>query len=212
MKEVLKKITPLYKLYLFLFKMKNKFYNYVTIPSYKTKRETILKAARRYNSNAYFVETGTYMGDTVEYLKNDFAQLISIELSGDLAKQAAERFKNESKIRIVNGDSSKELKTILKDINTPVVFWLDGHYSSDFWVGDKHIITAKGDKQTPILEELGHIAEHGVKNHLILIDDARLFKGKDDYPELSVVKKFVAAKMPEYRFSVQHDIIRILPR
>ena len=212
MKIILKKIYPLYKLYLFLYKLKIVFFNYLTIPSYKTKRKTILKTANDYNLNQYFIETGTYFGDTVDYLKNYFVNLITIELSPDLAKHASDRFKNYSNVSVINGDSSKELINILKFIDSPIVFWLDGHYSSEFWIGENLIITAKGEKYTPILEELTLISKHFVKNHVILIDDARLFTGNDDYPKLSVIKEFVSREMKSYFLTVKNDIIRILPK
>jgi hypothetical protein len=41
------------------------------------------------------------------------------------------------------------LPLIIKDLNEPAIFWLDGHYSSG--------ITAKGDKICPIFEELDSI-------------------------------------------------------
>jgi hypothetical protein len=212
MKIILKKIYPLYKLYLFLYKLKIVFFNYLIIPSYKTKRKTILKTANDYNLNQYFIETGTYFGDTVDYFKNYFVNLITIELSPDLAKRASDRFKSYSNVSVINGDSSKELINILKFIDSPIVFWLDGHYSSEFWIGENLIITAKGEKYTPILEELTLISNHFVKNHVILIDDARLFTGNDDYPKLSVIKEFVSTEMKSYFLTVKNDIIRILPK
>ena len=212
MKKYLKKIRFLYKLYFFLFNLKNSILNFLTIPSYKTKREIILKTAIKYNCNQYFIETGTFFGDTVDYLKKYFDKLITIELNSDLADRALQRFKNHSNIRVIKGDSSKELINILETIDSPIVFWLDGHYSSKFWVGKNLIVTAKGEKDTPILEELILIANHCVKSHVILIDDARDFTGNGDYPSLSVIKDFVKREMINYIFSVKNDIIRILPK
>ena len=151
------------------------------------------------------------MGDTVEYLKNDFNRLFSIELNEDLAAKAVKRFSNESKIKIVQGDSATQLEFILSEIKVPVVFWLDGHYSSEFQLGDEYIVTGKGDKDTPVLEELIQISRHPVKNHVILIDDARLFNGDNDYPTKQQVIEFVKQQLPAHSFSIKNDIIRILP-
>jgi hypothetical protein len=212
MKSVLKRITPLLSLYRFFWKKKNEFYNWYTIPSYKTKRETILSVARKYDQNTVFIETGTYMGDTVEYVKNQFSKVFSIELSQELAEKARQRFSAESKISIVQGDSATQLGNILQSVNAPCLLWLDGHYSSEFWVGDKYVVTAKGVKETPILEELRQVANHSIKNHVILIDDARLFVGKNDYPPMSELRSFVAANFPGYSIAAKNDIIRILPK
>ena len=83
----------------------------------------------------------------------------------------------------------------------PCLFWLDGHYSAG--------ITAKGEKETPIWEELEHICDHPIKNHVILIDDASLFVGKNDYPNLDSLQKFVESRFPDNIFEVRDDMIRI---
>lgn len=211
MKELLKKITPLYKLYLYFLQQKKKLRDRITIPDYAVKRKTIIDLSKQYNCTEVFIETGTYMGDTVEFLKNDFKRLFSIELNEDLAAKAAKRFSTESKIMIVQGDSATQLATLLSEISSPVAFWLDGHYSSEYQVGDEYIVTGKGEKDTPVMEELIQISRHPVKNHVILIDDARLFNGHDDYPTKQQVSEFVKQKLPNHRFSIKKDIIRILP-
>jgi len=86
-------------------------------------------------------------------------------------------------------------------VEKPCLFWLDGHYSG----GN----TAKGEKETPIMEELRQICAHPVKNHLILIDDAREFTGQNDYPTIESLRTFVGARLPGYGFDVKDDIIRI---
>jgi len=44
--------------------------------------------------------------------------------------------------------------------------------------------------------------------HVILIDDARLFVGKDDYPTLHALKQMVLTEQPNWNFEVKDDIIR----
>jgi hypothetical protein len=212
MKKLLKRITPLYRLFLLYLKKKQALYNKLTIPDYGYKRKFIIDLARQYHCTDVFVETGTFFGDTIEYVKNDFKSLVSIELNEELSLRAAERFRNNPNVQIVQGDSAKQLSSILSNIGSPVVFWLDGHYSSAFQVGDKYIATSRGEKETPIMDELLQIKNHFVKKHLILIDDARLFNGANDYPALDEVKRFVESQLPEYKFSVRNDIIRILPK
>ena len=146
------------------------------------------------------IETGTYKGDMVEAQKNNFKKIISIELSMDLFEKARERFKNDNQIFIVQGDSGKVLPNILKDINEPVIFWLDGHYSGG--------ITAKGDKECPIYEELEAILIGKKFNHIILIDDARCFIGDGDYPTMKKLTEFIKSKNDKYQVEVKHDIIR----
>lgn len=61
------------------------------------------------------------------------------------------------------------LYDVIKNINSSITFWLDGHYSG--------YDTAQGDENNPILKELEQIKKHHIKNHTILIDDIRLCGG-----------------------------------
>ncbi len=207
----LKKITPLYKVYQFIFRKNNLNKTPDNIPDIVTKRNDILKIANEYSWADTFVETGTLVGDTIEFFKNNFSKLYSIELDKELANRAIKRFSADDKIKIIQGNSSEQLKYILETINTTCIFWLDGHYSGEFSAGSEYIRTAKGDKNTPILEELNQISNHHLNSHIILIDDARLFFGQNDYPTIAKLKKYISKKFPGHSFEVKNDIIRILP-
>lgn len=145
-----------------------------------------------------FIETGTFMGDTPFAVKNDFTKIYSIELSKEYAQKAVLRFKEDKYIKIIQGDSITELAKLIKNINEPCFFWLDGHYSG----GD----TAKGEKEAPVLEEVLPILKMN-QNHIILIDDARLFIGSHSYPYLFSFVHFVKKYNKKYKMSVANDII-----
>lgn len=149
-----------------------------------------------------FYESGTYKGDMVFGMKDKFKKITTIELSDFYFKKAKGRFERNKHIEIIKGDSEKQIKMFIKNLKTPCIFWLDGHFSS----GN----TAKGKLNTPILNELKSILSHGVKSHVILIDDARCFTGQDDYPKISEIKKIL--KDSNYHLEVKNDIIRITPR
>ena len=136
--------------------------------------------------------------------KFTFGQIYSIELDAGLCMKARERFTDVPNVNIIQGDSSNILPDILASVKQPCLFWLDGHYSGD--------ITAKGDLNTPIKKELERIFAHPIKNHVILIDDARCFTGQNDYPTMEDLKKFVAKKRPKWIFEIKNDIIRIHER
>lgn len=146
------------------------------------------------------VETGTYLGDMIEAQKTRFKKIYSIEIKNDLFKKAQKRFINDKNVIIVLGDSGKVLPQILKDIDEPVIFWLDGHYSNG--------ITAKGEKGCPIFEELNAIFKIGMLNHIILIDDARCFNGRSNYTTIEKLITFVKGKNEKYQVEIEHDIIR----
>lgn len=179
------------------------------VPDYETKRKTLLQLKDKFNVNI-LVETGTFLGDTVEYFKNKFSKVFSIELAEELFAKARKRFENDANVTILHGDSGKLLKDLIKDLNEPTLFWLDGHYSSEFYMGDEFIKTAKGEMDTPIIEELQTILSSPL-DHVVLIDDARLFTGLTDYPTIGRIKKLVRNKKRGYDFSVSNDMIHIIP-
>lgn len=169
-------------------------------PPHVYKQSVIKKLAKEFNIEI-LIETGTYKGDMIEALKKKFIKLTSIELSEFYYKNAVERFKQDKHVNIVLGDSGKEIKKLLKSLKTPALFWLDGHFS-----GGK---TAKTKVNTPVMEELIAIFKHKNQSHVILIDDARLFNGNDDYPKMSQIRKLL--KGLKYNLEVKDDIIRITP-
>lgn len=131
--------------------------------------ETLSKYRKYANA---FVETGTYLGQTCETAARlGFNPIHTIEVSLELWQQAENKFANTD-IRCWAGDSIRVLPIILKYLNEPAVFWLDGHWSQG--------ITSKGVKDVPLLEELETIKNHYIKNHTIIIDDVRLFGNEED--------------------------------
>ncbi|TSD65884.1 hypothetical protein FFF34_000355 [Inquilinus sp. KBS0705] len=169
-------------------------------PPHLYKIDNIRQYANKFNTKI-FIETGTYLGETLNASKQIFKKLISIELDKTLYKNAANMFANDKHIKIYNGDSGLVLEEILIDVTEPCLFWLDGHYSEG--------ITAKGELNTPIIKELKHIFNNPIKNHVVLIDDARCFNGEHDYPTINELQKIVREYNPSYTFLVQDDIIRI---
>jgi hypothetical protein len=164
----------------------------------KVKQDTVKEFQKKYGFNI-LIETGTFLGDMVESQRNNFKNIYSIELQHDLAKKARERFKELKHVRILQGDSGKLLKGILEEVNEPAIFWLDAHYSGG--------LTARGDSDCPIYEEIDVIFEKQ-RNHVLLIDDARCFNGQGDYPEIDQLTNYIQSKNPQYKVSVENDIIR----
>jgi len=171
-------------------------------PPHEVKQLVLRHYARRYRLRI-LVETGTYLGDMVAAMRRRFSCIYSIELGQELWQKACERFSSWPKIKILQGDSAVVLGQVMQEIKRPALFWLDGHYSAG--------ITAKGELETPIFAELEHIFAHRLKNHVILIDDARCFDGTNDYPTIASLKEFVAKRSPGANVSVTDDIIRITP-
>ncbi|OHB77310.1 MAG: hypothetical protein A2Z34_00220 [Planctomycetes bacterium RBG_16_59_8] len=164
------------------------------------------RAVRKYlawYSLRILIETGTYRGDMVEAMKRSFDRIYSIELDPILFEKARLRFKDTTHVSILHGDSGEALARLLPGIHEPVLFWLDAHYSE----GD----TARGKRETPIVNEIGSILSHPVKRHVILIDDARCFAGENDYPTVEEIVRMTRTVLPDAVVEVRDDIIRIYP-
>lgn len=166
------------------------------------KRAIVSSYLKQYNLK-YFFETGTYLGDTLGYIARDRdIMCTSIELDEALFCQAQARFSRYANVTILQGDSGVILPQCLYQLCTPALFWLDGHYSGG--------ITGRGKSDTSISTELEAILESPIKEHIILIDDARYFVGKNDYPHLDQLIKQVRDKS-DYKIEVSADIIRLTP-
>lgn len=171
-------------------------------PPHVYKRKELLKIAKK-NNIKILIETGTYLGDMVQGAKKKFDKIYSIEISEYFYKNAKERFKNDRNVELILGDSTHKLKETLKKVKQPALLWLDGHYS-----GGK---TSRGKLNTPIIQELNTVFSQQIKNHVILIDDARCFNGHDDYPKINQLRKLIRVKAPHYKLAVENDIIRVTP-
>jgi hypothetical protein len=166
------------------------------------KQRTILEYAERHGCRT-LVETGTFRGTMVNAMLNKFDRIISVELSPELYAAACRRFRGQPRVTLLHGDSGSVLPSVVSSLDRPTLFWLDSHYSS----GD----TARGVKDTPIYEELTTILALRDAGHVVLVDDARLFIGRHDYPTIDELTRVVKEARPDLSVTVRHDIIRIAP-
>jgi hypothetical protein len=164
------------------------------------KQFTVKDYAYKYRCGI-LVETGTYEGEMVKACLPSFNKIYSIELDKTLFEKAVNRFKNNSNVKILNGDSGVKLSEVLREVNSRCVFWLDGHYSAG--------ITAKGELDTPIAKEIESIFNHSIQDHVILIDDARCFDGTNDYPQRDKFIEELYNRKQNIKVEVYNDIIRI---
>jgi hypothetical protein len=137
-------------------------------------------------------------------LLTSFEFIYTIELSHVLFERADKLFKRFPHVRVLEGDSSRLLGTIIKSLRGNILFWLDAHFDGE--------LTARGEKITPIEEELAVIAQYKNGLNIILIDDAHHFRGINDYPTLKQLEETAERLFPTHLFRVEHNIIRILPK
>lgn len=151
-----------------------------------------------------FIETGTFLGSTIEVIARTGVRCHSIEIDPAIHARAKEVLSRHRNVEFILGDSGVELPKLISALDKPATFWLDGHYSGG--------VTGRAEVDSPISVELDAILNHPVKRHVVLIDDARCFDGTEGYPRLSdLLSRFDDTSLP-YRASVSADIIRIEPR
>jgi len=173
------------------------------LPPPHTVKQQAIQYYQKKSGYEVLIETGTFKGDMVLAQKEYFKKIYSIELSQALFEKAKRRFHGQPGITLLQGNSGEVIADVLAELKEPAIFWLDGHYSGG--------ITAKIEKFSPISEELELIIANNQLRHIILIDDARGFNGENGYPPLEEVKDITAKRLPGYSFSVDEDIIRLVP-
>lgn len=164
------------------------------------KRRTLAGYARRFRVDA-FVETGTYLGDTAFELAGVVPRVITIEIDRVLFGRAAERLARFPHVTVLHGDSSRVLPRVLERLAVPALFWLDGHFCGG--------ITGGEGRAAPVVRELDAILERWLDGHVVLVDDADCFVGRDGYPALDELERLVTTRRPELRLEVERNIVRI---
>lgn len=150
-----------------------------------------------------FVETGTFRGGTPWELKDLFRKIYSIEVQPQLGALAKERFSKFDYIEICIGDSAEMLREIVKQVDGPSFFFLDGHYSGG--------VTGRGTSDCPIWGELDAISKEMSHPYFIIIDDARCFGKDDGYPSVGEISAYVKEHMDGFRLHIENDFIWLTP-
>jgi len=161
------------------------------------KQEFLHQLKNAFNRNI-FVETGTYAGNTTANATAIFDEIYSVELSERMYLAAQNRFRNNSKIHLYNGNSGETLQKLLPNISADAIFWLDAHYCG---VG-----TARASSDSPIIEELKSIKNNNMHNAVILIDDLRGFY-TENWPSLTTTMGLLLDINPNYHIITFGDTI-----
>jgi len=139
-----------------------------------------LQLFKNYRNNAnIFIETGTFKGEGIEKaLEVGFSKVYSCDINQEAVENAINKFSNQNVI-VINQPSQEALKLFFNEINERCVVFLDGHFmpydENDENRGFGEDTVKKGLPPCPLMEELGIIAGHHVKGHIILIDDYQCF-------------------------------------
>lgn len=118
-----------------------------------------------------FIETGTNRAATALWAADHFSSVVTIEGQPELHAAAAAQGRRN--MRFILGDSRTALAPVLSDTTGPAVLWLDAH-----WCGQQTYGTSS---ECPVLAELDAV-DRLQHEHIILIDDARLFTAPPPSP------------------------------
>lgn len=154
--------------------------------------------------NPVFIETGLYKGVGIrKALEAGFRSIYSIEVSKQHVARATNVFRGpirNGRVILIHGNSVEKLPGLLEQLpDACCTFWLDAHFGA-------------GDH--PLKHELAIIAEHPRNDHIVLIDDLRMF-GKWKL-ELSEIRELLLQINPEYALSrlcgqIPKDVLAALP-
>ena len=165
------------------------------------KQRAVLEYGRAFNLTT-LVETGTYYGEMIAAVRGRFRQVYSIELDPRLAKLAQQRFREDARVKIVEGDSQSTVPKLLKQLNERCLWWLDAGYCG--WVGEVGNPNRLGSELTAILSDQRY-------DHVILMDDADGVNGQGGSPTLDELIVSIRSNYPDRRVEVVRNIIRITP-
>lgn len=133
-------------------------------------------------TNATWVETGTFFGDTAYKISENAQHVYTIEPSEELHYAAQKKYAHIENITFLHGTSESVLPSLLPTLQGDVSFWLDGHFSG----GE----TFLGENVCPVEYELMSISHslHNYNKVCVIIDDIRCFnvhnEAEHSYPTL----------------------------
>ena len=96
----------------------------------RLKRSIVARCGQQFHCNV-LIETGTYLGEMIEYQAKYFEKIYSIEISELFYNFSSKRLRKRKNIIVMQGDSSTVLEKVIRKLTVTdkVLFWLDGHYS-----------------------------------------------------------------------------------
>lgn len=131
-----------------------------------------------------FVETGTGIGDSVEYIlySNDSSlNIYTIELMEELYRRLVARLGGFQNLRLINGYSNVEIAKVLKEMSSePCLFWHDAHFpGADFGInGMGYGSEQDAEIRTPLHAELAELlkSSRDLSRDVLILDDLRIYK------------------------------------
>lgn len=172
--------------------------------------EKTLALRDQYDVHA-FIETGTFKMGTTLLVQPYFDRIITIEAYEPRWRKNLETLssKRPPNVDFWFGDSRTWLSEALDEIDAPCLLWLDAH-----WNGNADLSRINGD-ECPLREELQAVVESKFgQQHVIMIDDARLFTSPPTRPhdpaQWMTYEEIQSALRPRTCY-IQEDVIYAEP-
>ncbi len=159
--------------------------------------------AMQYNIGL-FIETGTYKANTTVWASKEFDKVYTIEADEALYNDAKQKNSSIENIEFLHGNSRDKLSEVISLLqNDDAIIWLDAHWSGGETYGQ--------DDECPLLDELDIILRCD-SDHIILIDDARLFLAPPPKPHnttvwSSIIEVVCKLRDNNYGAIVHEDVI-----
>jgi cephalosporin hydroxylase len=146
----------------------------------------------KFNSIPLYIETGTDNGDSLnKAVIAGYKEIITIDIAE--CKHTRDRCRHLTNVKFVQGSSTDVMWDLIKDVNTQIVFYLDAHLFGD-----------QVSHQLPLMSEIDIISKHHIKNHVIILDDVRLFETDMGLNTQNIINKLKEIN-PDYKISFADD-------
>ena len=100
----------------------------VAAPADRAKRRFLLRLFKERN-HELLVESGTFLGGTVDYFLPHARRIVSVEIEPRLYEAAQHHFKSSPSVELVLGDALEEIPRVLAGVSEPPLVYLDGHFT-----------------------------------------------------------------------------------
>lgn len=164
----------------------------------------------------FFVETGTYLAETLMSVSPNFLYNWSIEAQESCFQHSLIRTQHpvRKNVKLFHGESPEILPEILSEIDKRpesdkrCVFFLDAHFSgriNDAAESQANTHTSEIYGHCPLIQEIEEIGKHKEKNHMILIDDIRMM-GTPGWPTIEKTLESLKSINQKYSFRYCTDL------
>lgn len=138
-----------------------------------------VKKLDKWAKGSTFIETGSMEGWTMHAaLRYGFTLMHGIELDKGYYEFSKNLLKNYSNVKLWLGESPDILNDLCPALTEQSTFWLDAHASGEYISGGKY-------GRCPLIYELTAIKKSPRNDHVIMIDDIRLF-GTPEWDNLPI--------------------------